>query len=203
MQKLILDAAFKLFIEEGFGNVSIRRLAESIEYSPATIYLYFKDKDEILHALHNIGFEELHKRFSEVEKIVNPIERVNRYGEVYLDFALENPEYYDLMFIKRGPMKKLDDLADGSPEEWTYGMKVHQMFQSSVGQCIEEGYLAGANVDIATFSLWASIHGIAALIIRKRCPMIDQDHLNGIARGARKMLADIIVANRNTEPHSD
>ena len=62
MRKLILDSAMSLFLEEGFGNVSIRRIAESIEYSPATIYLYFRDKDEILFALHNEGFEELFRR---------------------------------------------------------------------------------------------------------------------------------------------
>ncbi|HYQ86264.1 MAG TPA: helix-turn-helix domain-containing protein, partial [Bacteroidota bacterium] len=58
MKTLVLETAMKLFLDEGFGNVSIRRIAENIDYSPATIYLYFKDKDEILFALHSAGFEE-------------------------------------------------------------------------------------------------------------------------------------------------
>jgi AcrR family transcriptional regulator len=48
MRKLILDNAMKLFLEKGFENITIRHIAEKIEYSPATIYLYFKDKDEIM-----------------------------------------------------------------------------------------------------------------------------------------------------------
>ncbi|MFX8778120.1 helix-turn-helix domain-containing protein, partial [Acinetobacter baumannii] len=48
LKRLILDASMKLFVEEGFENVSIRKIADLIEYSPTTIYLYFKDKNEIL-----------------------------------------------------------------------------------------------------------------------------------------------------------
>ncbi|MBI5233035.1 MAG: helix-turn-helix transcriptional regulator [Deltaproteobacteria bacterium] len=48
MRGLILETAMELFLDEGFENVSLRRRADKIEYSPATIYLYYKDKDEIL-----------------------------------------------------------------------------------------------------------------------------------------------------------
>jgi len=47
MKDRILQSAHQLFVEKGFEQVSIRNIAEAIEYSPATIYLYFKDKDEI------------------------------------------------------------------------------------------------------------------------------------------------------------
>jgi len=47
----ILDAARELFVEEGYDNVSMRRVAEKIEYSPTTIYLYFEDKASLLYAI--------------------------------------------------------------------------------------------------------------------------------------------------------
>jgi len=56
MGKMILEASMKLFVEEGFENVSIRKIADLIEYSPTTVYLYFKDKNEILFNLHEMGF---------------------------------------------------------------------------------------------------------------------------------------------------
>ena len=59
IKKMILEASMKLFVEEGFENVSIRKIAELIEYSPTTVYLYFKDKNEILFNLHDIGFQML------------------------------------------------------------------------------------------------------------------------------------------------
>jgi AcrR family transcriptional regulator len=62
MREMILAAAKKLFIKEGFEHVTIRRIAEEIEYSPATVYLYFADKDTILCALQELGFRDLYKR---------------------------------------------------------------------------------------------------------------------------------------------
>ena len=63
LKKDILTAAKELFTEKGFEATSIRAIAEKIEYSPATIYLYYKDKNEIVHALHQDGFQTVGKPF--------------------------------------------------------------------------------------------------------------------------------------------
>src|SRR5580700_8448951 len=99
IRKLILDASIKLFIDEGFGNVTIRKIADLIEYSPTTVYLYFKDKDEIFTALHDIGFQRLTEANQDLASIHNPLLRLHKMGENYLHFGMENPEFYNLMFI--------------------------------------------------------------------------------------------------------
>src|ERR1700755_339319 len=99
IKKLILDASVKLFVEEGFGNVTIRKIADLIEYSPTTVYLYFKDKDEIYAALHDIGFQMMADFNRNLASINNPLLRLHKMGENYLHFGMENPEFYDLMFI--------------------------------------------------------------------------------------------------------
>ncbi|MEI6899671.1 MAG: helix-turn-helix domain-containing protein, partial [Bacteroidota bacterium] len=76
LKDLILSAAKSLFIEKGIDETSIRNIAERIEYSPATIYLYFKDKDEILHELHSQGFQELGSRMSVLMAVGDPFERL-------------------------------------------------------------------------------------------------------------------------------
>ena len=66
IRKMILEASMKLFVEEGFAHVSIRKIADLIEYSPTTVYLYFKDKDEIFFSLHEMGFlkmQELNRNY--------------------------------------------------------------------------------------------------------------------------------------------
>src|ERR1700743_4005249 len=83
IRKLILDASMKLFMEEGFENVTIRRIAELIEYSPTTVYLYFKDKDEIFYSLHDIGFEKLQEFNRNLDGIQNPLVRLHKMGENY------------------------------------------------------------------------------------------------------------------------
>ena len=59
VSRAILDAARELFVAEGYHNVSIRKIAERIEYSPAAIYSYFPSKDDIFFALAEEGFRLL------------------------------------------------------------------------------------------------------------------------------------------------
>ncbi len=172
MKSLILTTAMKLFMEEGFQNISIRRIADKIEYSPATIYLYFKDKDDILYALHTEGFDELYKRQLTVESIKDPRERLIKHGEIYIRFAMEKPEYYNLMFIERGPAKKFSE-----NEGWTVGRRSYEFFRGDVRQAIEAGVLPRGDADTAAFGLWSQAHGIVSLILRNRCVMLDQNRL--------------------------
>src|SRR6202012_2532219 len=104
IRKLILDASMKLFVEEGFGSVTIRKIADLIEYSPTTVYLYFKDKDELFYSLHDEGFIKLQELNGNLDSIQNPLLRLHKMGENYLRFGMENPEYYSLMFIQGEPM---------------------------------------------------------------------------------------------------
>jgi len=179
MRGLILKTAMRLFLKEGFEKVTIRRIADEIEYSPATIYLYFTNKDAILFALHEQGFEELHKRQQAVFSIRNPFVRLKRHGRVYIAFALEQPEYYDLMFIMRSPARKFME-----DEEWTAGRRSYEHLRKNVEDCIAAGYLPRGNLDVAAFSVWSLVHGIVSLIIRGRCGMFPQEKLKAIAEGA-------------------
>src|SRR5580704_17673631 len=99
IKKQILEASMKLFVEEGFEHVTIRKIADLIEYSPTTVYLYFKDKDEILFQLHDMGFMKMREMNENLAGIENPLLRLHKMGENYIQFGLQNPEFYDLMFI--------------------------------------------------------------------------------------------------------
>ena len=175
MRTRILDTAMELFLAEGFGNVSMRRIADKIEYSPATTYLYFKDKDEILYALHRAGFEELHKRQQEVLRIKDPLKRLRKHGDVYIKFAFENPEYYNLMFIMRSPARKMQQ-----GEEWA-GRRSYEFFKQDVQCAVEKGVVPKGNVEVVTLGIWSIAHGIVSLMLRNRCPMIDEKELPKIA----------------------
>ncbi|MDQ6763855.1 MAG: TetR/AcrR family transcriptional regulator, partial [Bacteroidota bacterium] len=104
MRTLILDAVRSIFLEKGYDQTSIRNIAERIEYSPGTIYLYFKEKDEIFHALHEEGFRRMLTRMQPLQHVADPFERLKALGKVYIEFAQENKDFYDLMFIVQAPM---------------------------------------------------------------------------------------------------
>lgn len=176
---LILETAMGLFIEEGFENVSMRRIAEKIEYSPATIYLYFKDKNEILFALQVEGFESFYALQQTILSEKNPWERLRKHGKAYIRFALENPEYYDLMFIMRGPIKELK-----TKKEWEIGMRSYDFLKENIKACMDSGYLPRADLDVAAFAIWSFTHGIVSLVIRDRTVKFPEELLPSIIEGA-------------------
>src|SRR6266705_1843520 len=94
MKETILQSAHQLFLDKGFEEVSIRNIAEAIEYSPATIYLYFKDKNEIFYALHGEAFKIFNSHVASIVSIQDPLERLFTLGEKYMQFAFTYPKYY-------------------------------------------------------------------------------------------------------------
>lgn len=168
MRRLILDAAMKLFVDEGYDHVTIRKIADSIEYSPATIYLYFDDKVDILIELSSEGFQNLKKCLSAVYQIADPYQRLLTGLELYIDFGLDNPEYYDLMFImystKFDPGYALKHKKD-TPLE---GEKAFNVLRDSVKYCQDKGILKTGDVDLLSFGFWSFVHGMVSLSLRER-----------------------------------
>src|SRR6516164_5945422 len=100
LRQEILDAASELFVREGYENVSMRRIADKIEYSPTTIYIYFKDKAELLEQVCKETFARLVERLSKImEQPGDPIERLKHGLVAYIEFGLENPHQYRATFM--------------------------------------------------------------------------------------------------------
>ena len=135
LKKDILAAAKQLFTEKGFEATSIRAIAEKIEYSPATIYLYYKDKNEIVHALHQDGFALLIQHFSVIESIQKPFEKLKALGKAYMQFAFEHPDVYQLIFTMKEPMEHVTKCED----EWHEGDQAFTLLLNTVEACKQDG----------------------------------------------------------------
>ncbi|PTB94280.1 TetR family transcriptional regulator [Marivirga lumbricoides] len=168
----ILDAARSLFIEKGIDKTSIRNIADKIEYSPGIIYHYFKDKNEIFHALHSEGFNELRKRMRVLVSVDNPMERLKALGKVYIQFAIENTDMYDLMFIKEAPIDHVKDMRDPC---WDEGVGAFDFLKFTVQDCIDQGHFKGHSLEPLTFMIWSAVHGMVSLKIRQRTDVIDPE----------------------------
>lgn len=162
---MILEASMKLFIEEGFEKVSIRRIAELIEYSPTTVYLYFKDKNEILFNLHQEGFRLMQQYNAQLAGIKNPLLRLHTMGENYLRFGLENPEFYDLMFLQQAPMDSLQCMDPNC--EWE-GDRALDVLKMTLSECMDQQQIIRADVDAVAMAIWGMVHGLVSLANRKR-----------------------------------
>ena len=163
----ILDAARDLFISEGYEGVSMRKVAEKIEYSPTAIYVHFEDKKDLFHQLCQDDFARLAEAFQSPSMPVNPIERLNFIGQTYVDFGMKYPNHYKLMFMTPHPPAELDDVdceVKGNPEVDAYAF-----LKLCVEQAIGAGYFREEFTDSELLSqtMWAAIHGVIALEIGK------------------------------------
>lgn len=158
MRSNILDAAKKLFVEKGFEETSIRAIAEAIEYSPATIYLYYKDKNAIILDLHAEGFTRMNRDFAVLAHVRDPLERLIAMGRAYVQFSLENPDFYELMFIKQAPMEGLE-----KPEHWKEGALTFESLVGVVRECQAAGRFATMEPIQLSFLIWSCVHGICSL----------------------------------------
>jgi AcrR family transcriptional regulator len=178
MQGRILKTAMQLFVKGGYENVTMRKIAAEIEYSPGTIYLYFTNKQDIMLQLCYQGFERLMSRQDELERISEPLERLTAAGRHYLSFALENPELYELMFGTK------EILPESGPDEEAVPLRAFRKFEQTVKECINKGVFAGGDVETMAISLWANLHGLASLLIKERLRFIPQDKLSHVIEQA-------------------
>src|SRR3954471_9751723 len=119
----IMDAARDLFAKEGVEAVSMRKIADAIEYSPTAIYLHFADKDALLEELCAHDFGALAESFAQEARLKDPIERIKALGRRFMRFGLKYPNHFRFMFLTpskgdRIPQKQLQKRGD--PEQDSY-----------------------------------------------------------------------------------
>ena len=184
----ILQAAKELFMQKGFEDTSIRNIAEKIEYSPTTIYLYFKDKDDIFCELHREGFGLLNQYFRPLAHVSDPYERLKAINKAYISFAMENGELYDLMFIINAPMKSIKK----DESDWEEGARAFSFLVTTIQECLSKGYFKGMNPEVLAFTVWSMVHGIASLEIRNRCSVVEGLNEKDLARKASDLVNEIL-----------
>lgn len=165
LKALILRESMKLFVEKGIEKTTIRNIADAIDYSIGTVYIYFKDKNAILHALHTQCFTELGDKFKVLYHVKDPMERLKAMGKLYIQYAMENPDKYDLMFSLKEPMEFLNDIR---AKEWDEGTANFEVLRTTVQECIMAGHFKGHNLEPLSYLIWSCVHGLCSLEIRAR-----------------------------------
>jgi AcrR family transcriptional regulator len=171
VREKILDAARELFVTYGYEGVTMRKVAERIEYSPTAIYLHFDDKESLFREVCHQDFRRLSEAFRDLASIEDPGERLSACGRTYIEFAVANPNHYRLMFMTSHPKSlKLTEkelVSRGNPNEDAYAFLL---------ALVRDSLKAGAfrpeltDAQLIAQTLWAAVHGVASLAIAK-----DQD----------------------------
>jgi AcrR family transcriptional regulator len=195
----ILDAARELFVSEGYEGVSMRKVAEKIEYSPTAIYVHFADKNELFHELCREDFARLQEVVAVAEMPKDPIERLRQIGRNYIQFGMQFPHHYVFMFMTPHPELELDEQDRemvGNPEVDAYALLKWAVESAIKAGCFREEV---QDAELVSQTLWAAVHGVISLNLAKgKDPWVDwrplQDRaqmmldvtLRGLVRGGKE-----------------
>lgn len=186
----ILDAARELFVTEGYEGVSMRKVADKIEYSPTAIYVHFADKNELFHELCREDFTRLQQVMASTEMPSDPIERLRQIGRRYVEFGLHFPHHYVFMFMTPHPAHEPDEQDReiiGNPEVDAYALLKWAVQDAINRGCFREEV---QDAELVSQTLWASVHGVISLTIAKsKDPWVDWRPLQDRA----EMMLDIAM----------
>lgn len=164
----ILDSALDLLVQEGFKNLSMRKLAAGTAMTAANIYNYFSNKDEIYLAVQTRGFEILRERIRKIDKDHSDTpEKLKIIAESYMDFGMNNPEYYEVMFTRNTP--KFTDYKGTSLEpsaeiEKRTALDVFDLVIRVIARVMGNNpavSILGARY--RAIQIWTALHGIVSL----------------------------------------
>jgi AcrR family transcriptional regulator len=158
----ILDAAREMFVRQGYEATTMRAIADRIEYTPTAIYHHFKNKEALLAELCIADFRALASAFQKIGRIEDPMERLRKCGLAYVQFGLEHPMQYQLMFMTRRPKEIGDSIHSDNPSEGAYAF-----LKQTCADVIATGRLRPEYRDANELALiaWSSLHGMLSLQI--------------------------------------
>lgn len=187
LRELILGGARRVFERDGHDGVSIRKVAKEIEYSPGTIYLYYKNKDDLMLALHEDAFARKASRFAPLMHVDDPMERLVAMGRSYVEHALTAPSDFHLMFVDGCPIAALQEAG----QEWHVHNSAFVMLQATVQAGIDGGrFRENLDAEATAVMLWSMVHGHAMLTLSRRLDMLTDESR---ARALDAMLAQVRV----------
>jgi len=172
LRRRILDTARHLLVQDGYSNLSMRRIARQIDYSATSIYLHFDNKDVLLHALIDEGMNQLYKELSDVDEAHHkPVLRLEALCKCFIQFGLQNPEYYEIMFQLRP-----ERMERYPPEKYREARRNLDFFGEALAEGADQNELIVDDPRVSASAIWASLHGTVSLLLAERVDVrIDRD----------------------------
>jgi AcrR family transcriptional regulator len=165
LREQILTAARKIVLDEGFEALTMRKIGEAIEYSPATIYLYFENREAIGRQLCSEAFEHLVAYMAPVAQIADPLERLRGVGRGYTRFGFENPAEYRLLFMTDAAFMETLFPPDAEIDSDDPGERAFQFLVDAVIAAQAAGAVGAGDAVALAEMLWTACHGIVSLAL--------------------------------------
>lgn len=165
LRRLILDTTRHLLVQEGYQNLSMRKIARAIDYSATSIYLHFDNKDALLHALIDEGMSRLYETLKQVcaRHPQNCVDRLEALCRRFIQFGLDNPEYYEIMFLLHP-----ERMERYPAEKYRRARRNLDVIAETLAAGSDEEVFAVEDPRVAASTVWASLHGAVSLLLAER-----------------------------------
>jgi len=165
LRRRILDTTRHLLVQDGYASLSMRKIARAIGYSATSIYLYFENKDALFHALIDEGMEQLYDELKVVDAAhaESPRARLRALCRRYVEFGLENQEYYEIMFLLR-PERMERYPAD----KYRRARRNLDIMAAALADGVEQGVMHTDDPRVSASVIWAALHGTVSLQLSRR-----------------------------------
>lgn len=173
LREKILEASRTVLFTSGYDALSMRKIASATGVSATSIYLYFKNKDHLVHTIIEESVEELSSAIeSGSQKVKGTINQFEAIIRSYVDFALKQPEKYQVIYMVRS-----DAMGRYPKEKFRKARRGYTLLESVIQQGVDEGIMELDRPMIAAYSIWAQLHGIIDVVLNRRLDSrIDQSN---------------------------
>lgn len=193
MTNLILDAASTIISTEGIEQLSIRKIAKNIDYSPTIIYHYFKDKDDIIYQFVGRKYLEIIKNV--VDQNSNSIDLIDKLKGMlytYIKGALENPEIYKVVMLSSN--KDVIKHTSVLFREDSSRTKLMNIFYELIEQILNKNNLGSSSIDAILQIVWTSTFGvIIRLIIENE---VSKEEKEKVIKTHIEMIINRVILNK-------
>lgn len=160
----ILKVSRNLLIKQGFGKMTMRKIAAEVDVSATSIYLHFKNKDDLLLALIDSSIEKLARALNQqLSEGDGPVRKLEKMANSFIAFALDNPQEYEIIYMVRP-----EEMPKYPKEKFQQVRKIYEMLADIIEEGREKEHFSVDNPLMSAYTLWAQLHGVASVIISKR-----------------------------------
>lgn len=181
----LIESARDIYLSQGLASLTMRKVAKHAGMSTMATYRHFENKDDLISHVIMEGFRIFQTYFYRALEGSTPAERLKLSADSYLAFALENPKYYEVMFMS---VTHITQLASNEKVQTLIRAAV-QFLHDRIAECVEAGVLEGPATRRKVLHLWSHSHGLVSLYLSGHIdghtpfPVLYRDSMNTVFRG--------------------
>jgi AcrR family transcriptional regulator len=164
LREEILEVSKDLLLSQGFSKMSMRRIAKRADVSATSIYLHFKNKDDLLLALVEESITRLNRSLRDaLDSNAGPVEQLDALAHAYIRYALENPKEYEIIYMVRP-----EEMPKYPKEKFQQVRDSYELLAGVIREGKKNGDLEVDDPLLSAYTLWAQLHGVVSVVLSKR-----------------------------------